>query len=80
MPGFTFPSVGPLGLSSPPSRPSSYFGHRYYDPLRLPLLHLGSLRSSLVYRYLAFIRFRLCPLSGSLSGWNEPKQRLAFLV
>jgi len=24
MPGFTFPSVGPLGLGSPPSRPSHF--------------------------------------------------------
>jgi hypothetical protein len=44
MPGFTFPPVGPLGLGSPPSRPFHYLGLRYYDPLRLPLLHLGSLR------------------------------------
>lgn len=44
MPGFTFPPVGPLGLGSPPSRPSYRFGLRYYDPLRLPLLHLGALR------------------------------------
>jgi hypothetical protein len=26
--------------------------HRYYDPLRLPFAHLGSLRSSLVHQYL----------------------------
>ena len=58
MPGFTFPSVGPLGLGSPPSRPSNCFGHRYYDPLRLPRLHLGSLRISLDSRYLAFSCFR----------------------
>ena len=43
MPGVSFPSVGPLGLSSPPSRPSTS-GHRYYDPLRLPLLYPGALR------------------------------------
>jgi len=30
-----------------------YFGHRYYDPLRLPFLLLGSLRFRLASRYLA---------------------------
>ena len=35
MPGFSFPAVGRLGLTSPPSQPI-YLGHRYYDPLRLP--------------------------------------------
>jgi hypothetical protein len=58
MPGFTFPSVGPLDLGSPPSRPSNCSDLRYYDPLRLPLLHLGSLRLSLASRYLALSRFR----------------------
>ncbi len=43
MPGLSFPTVGPLGLGSPPSRPSTS-GHRYYDRLRLPLHLLGSLR------------------------------------
>ena len=38
--------MGPLGLSSPPSRPKiKDFGHRYYDPLRLPRVLLGFLRS-----------------------------------
>ncbi len=58
MPGFTFPPVGPLGLGSPPSRPSHFLGRRYYDPLRLPRLPLGSLRLTLDPRYLAFSRFR----------------------
>jgi hypothetical protein len=58
MPGFTFPPVGPLGLGSPPSRLFPSFSRRYYDPLRLPLLHLGSLRISLDPRYLAFSHFR----------------------
>ncbi len=58
MPGFTFPTVGPLGLGSPPSRPSNRFGPRYYDPLRLPLLPLRSLRASLDPGYLAFPYFR----------------------
>ena len=46
MPGFTFPAVGPLDLGSPPYR-SEYTDHRYYDPLRLPNVHLGFVRSSL---------------------------------
>jgi hypothetical protein len=41
MPGLAFPSVGPLGLGSPRSRP---FGHRYYSRLRLPMVHPGWLR------------------------------------
>ena len=53
MPGFTFPPVGRLGLTSPPSRPLILHGLRYYVPLRLPLHHPGSLRSTLVRRYLA---------------------------
>ena len=54
MPSFSFPSVGRLGLASPPSRPLSYcLGLRYYDPLRLPLHLPGSLRSALASRYLA---------------------------
>ena len=57
MPGFTFPSVDPLGLGSPLSQPSDYFGHRYYDPLRLPRLHLRSLRVSLDPGYLALSHF-----------------------
>ena len=64
MPSFTFPPVGPVGLGSPPSRPSYLIGHRYYDPLRLPLLHLGSLRISLDSRYLACPRFRSSRLPG----------------
>jgi len=47
MPGFSFPSVGPLGLGSPPSRSRLLPDHRYYDPLRLPDAHLGFLRFSL---------------------------------
>ena len=64
MPGFTFPSVGPSGSGSPPSRPSHCFGLRYYDPLRLPLLRLGSLRLALDPRYLACSRFRSLRLPG----------------
>ena len=69
MPGFTFPSVGPSGLGSPPSRPSHGFGLRYYDPLRLPLLRLGSLRITLDPRYLAFSHFRSLRLPG---GGDHP--------
>ena len=49
MPGFSFPTVGPLGLSSPPSRSRHHtpLDHRYYDPLRLPNALLGVVRSSL---------------------------------
>lgn len=77
MPGFTFPTVGPLGLGSPPSRPSNRFGHRYYDPLRLPLLHLGSLRISLDPRYLAFSHFRSCRFPG---GGDHPSAPGRFSI
>ena len=46
MPGFLFPTVGPLDLGSPPyrSKPSD---HPYYCQLRLPNAHLGFVRCSL---------------------------------
>src|SRR5512134_1759762 len=47
MPGFAFPAVGPLGLSSPPSQTGSAPALRYYAQLRLPKAHLGFLRFSL---------------------------------
>ena len=48
MPGFTFPAVGRLDITSPPSRSDhSISDHRYYDPLRLPNVHLRFVRSSL---------------------------------
>lgn len=68
MPGFSFPSVGPLGLSSPPSRPS-IFGHRYYDPLRLPLLHPGALRFRSILGTLRLSPF-VC-VSQRLTAWVE---------
>ena len=61
MPGFAFPSVGPLGLGSPPSRRLSR--PRYYAPRRLPIALLGFLRSSLVPRYL-FLQFRFSLVAG----------------
>jgi hypothetical protein len=44
VPDFAFPSVGPLGLGSPPSRRggSPYSRHRYYAQLRLPIAPFGS--------------------------------------
>ena len=51
MPGFPFPTVGPLGFGSPPSRSrtSHPLDHRYYDQLRLPNAHLGVVRFSLSF-------------------------------
>ena len=46
MPGFPFPTVGPLDLGSPPYR-SEKSDHRYYCQLRLPNAHLGFVRCSL---------------------------------
>ena len=48
LPGFAFPTVGPLGLGSPPSQSALFHtDHRYYAPLRLPALLLPALHSSL---------------------------------
>jgi len=48
IPGFPFPTVGRLGLTSPPSRSvCTLTDHRYYGPLRLPTARLGFLRCSL---------------------------------
>jgi len=68
MPGFAFPTAGPLGLGSPPSRLFLSFSHRYYARLRLPFLLLRSLRLRLASRYLVLSRLGSCPLSGSLAG------------
>ena len=46
VPGFTFPTVGRLGITSPPSR-LRLKNHRYYVPLRLPKALLRFVRSSL---------------------------------
>ena len=58
MPDFAFPTVGPLGLGSPPSRYGrpAYTYPRYYAPLRLPIALLWFLRSSLGPRYLLDVR------------------------
>ena len=78
MPGFSFPPVGPLGLGSPPSRPSPS-GRRYYDQLRLPLHLLGSLRFALDPRYLACTRWFVF-LSARRQARCRPSRRLAALV
>lgn len=46
MPSITFPTVGRLGATSPPSR-SNIADPRYYVPLRLPKVHLRFVRCSL---------------------------------
>ena len=46
MPSITFPTVGRLGATSPPSR-SNIADHRYYVPLRLPRVRHGIVRCSL---------------------------------
>ena len=51
MPGFAFPSVGPLGMEFPTFPPPPTRQHRYYAPLRLPLpIPVGSLIAP--FRYL----------------------------
>ena len=77
MPGVSFPPVGPLGLGSPPFQPSNYLGHRYYDPLRLPLLRLRSLRVSLDPGYLAFSHFRSSRFPG---GGDHPSAPGRFCI
>jgi hypothetical protein len=47
IPGFSFPAVGRLGLTSPPYRTGKTSPvHRYYCQLRLPKTHLGFVPSS----------------------------------
>ena len=55
-------------------------GLRYYDPLRLPLLRLGSLRISLAYQYLAFFLFRLCSSRLAFRVRKYTPERLASLL
>ena len=66
MPGFTFPTAGPLGFSSPPSQ--TLYVHRYYDPLRLPKARLRIVRYSLSAPDTLHTLLLLCPLSGSYEG------------
>ena len=54
MPGFPFPTVGPLDLGSPPYR-SEKSDHRYYCQLRLPNAHLGFVRCSQSILLLFFV-------------------------
>jgi len=58
------PFSGSLGSRFPTFPAFLLLGHRYYDPLRLPLLRLGSLRFSLDPRYLALSHFRSCRIPG----------------
>jgi hypothetical protein len=76
MPGFTFPTVGPLGLGSPPSRTgfasSSVLcsATTANSPSPVPSL-------SLVPRYPAFSSLvRVPSFSARCSGWSSPCQRL----
>ena len=66
-------------LAAPPTFPAfQLLGHRYYDPLRLPRLHLGSLRISLDSRYLAFSCFRSCRFSGGGDHPSAPAWPLLY--
>ena len=72
--GLSFATVGRSDSTSPPYQTGDMIPvHRYYDPLRLPDVHLGFLRSSLVTQYLecfllfvAFCQFADSLLSGKL--------------
>jgi hypothetical protein len=55
-------------------------GLRYYAPLRLPLLRLGSLRISLDSRYLALSQLRSCPLRLALWVRKITPRRLASFI
>jgi hypothetical protein len=81
MPGFAFPTVGPLGLSSPPSQSVlNSPDHRYYAPLRLPSAHLGSLRFSLSFPdTLTCFHFLCVPFPAHRSVGSHPAiPRLLF--
>jgi hypothetical protein len=47
MPGFSFPTLGPVGVGPPASQSKLSSDPRYYDPLRLPKAHLDGVRYSL---------------------------------
>ena len=68
MPGFSFPTVGPVGLGSPPSQTTRV--QRYYDPLRLPHAHPRRVRSSLSTPGTSHTHLLLCPKKKArISGW-----------
>ena len=66
------PSSGSLGSRFPTFPAFRLLGHRYYDPLRRPLLRLGSLRVALDPRYLALTRLRSCPMTARFPGRVRP--------
>ena len=66
------PSSGSLGSRFPTFPAFLLLGHRYYDPLRLPLLRLGSLRISLDPRYLALTLLSSCPFTARFPGRVHP--------
>jgi len=76
MPGFTFPSAGRLGLTSPLSRPS---GHRYYVPPRLPSVRLPSVRFSLSSRDTPYRPSFFVSPSGFAGRRSLPCQRREFV-
>ena len=71
MPGFSFATMGRLGLTSPPYRFADMItNQRYYDPLRLPKAHLGFLHLSLSYAdtLCALFLFVISMLCGTHTG------------
>ena len=68
------PKVGPLGLSSPPSRSDKASDHRYYDPLRLLPCPSRVASLSLASRYLACSSWFVSPLGFQLAGRNMTGQ------
>jgi hypothetical protein len=75
IPGFLFPTVGRLGLTSPPSRTGKTSPvHRYYRQLRLPKALLGFVPSPVSSPDTLF-----APLL-SLAGQVVPSQRQDYAL
>ena len=65
------PSSGSLGSRFPAFSAFPLFSHRYYARLRLPFLHLGSLRLKLASRYLVFFASVRVPSRAHCPGAND---------
>jgi hypothetical protein len=79
MPGFPFPAVGRLGLTSPPYQPE-HPDHRYYCQLRLPNVHLKLVRSSLSSPDTLFTRLLRYFLSDSPTSWGTLVRARSFTI
>ncbi len=79
MPGFTFPTVGRLDNTSPPSRSAQQSDHRYYVPLRLPKVRLRFVRYSLSAPDTLFVHL-VCVSRIPSNGFQTCSRELNYLL